>query len=112
VVIFQPHTYSRTIKFLKQFAYSLSLADISFVLPIFSSARENSRDFHVRSTDIQKEAEKNNKNNVLALKDIKELKNNLEKNLRPNDIVFTMGAGDVYKLKDEIKKIITKLFKK
>jgi UDP-N-acetylmuramate--alanine ligase len=41
VAIFQPHTYTRTQTFLKEFADSLGLADAVYLCDIFGSAREN-----------------------------------------------------------------------
>ena len=108
IVIFQPHTYSRTSNLLGNFAESLSLADICLVLPIFASARENFQDFKVTSQDI-----------VLKIRDTldkdspykdgpyfgskEQLVNKLDEILKPGDAVFTMGAGDVYKLAKNIK---------
>ena len=39
-IIFQPHTYSRTIKFKDEFIKSLSLFDNVYIAEIFSSKRE------------------------------------------------------------------------
>lgn len=101
IVIFQPHTYSRTSNLLKQFKESLSIADVGFVLPIFASARENSSQFNVSSKDI-----------VIGSKSLNYIESNerlldrLEEILKEGDVIFTMGAGDIYKLKDKIIKII------
>ena len=40
VCIFQPHTYSRTTKFLKEFVSELNRADAVYIMPVFSSVRE------------------------------------------------------------------------
>lgn len=103
IVIFQPHTYSRTQMFLKEFAHALSIADYSYVLPIFPSAREDKTQFTVTSEDIvktgiAKHCESVNSKELL----IKKLKTHLKK----NDVIFTMGAGDVYKLKNKIINIL------
>lgn len=108
ILIFQPHTFSRTKKFLKDFAESLSLANFAFVIDIFPSAREKAEDFLISSKDIQKEAEKSKKLNVVYCKK-KEIKKNLKEILKEGDVIFTMGAGDVYKLKDDIMEVIKKL---
>ena len=101
ITIFQPHTYSRTSNLLKQFTESLSLADIGFVLPIFASARENSSQFNVSSRDIVIGSE-----NLNYVESNDHLLDQLEKILKEGDVIFTMGAGDIYKLKDAIVKII------
>ncbi|GAB4219321.1 MAG: UDP-N-acetylmuramate--L-alanine ligase [Candidatus Microgenomates bacterium] len=98
VVIFQPHTYSRTISLLKEFKKALEIADLGFVLPIFASARENKNQYQISSSDIVKNSKK-----LFFCNDEKDLINKLKKHLKKNDVIFTMGAGDVYKLKLKIK---------
>ncbi len=102
IVIFQPHTFSRTNFLLKEFRESLSLADSAFILPIFASARENSKQFKIDSDSITE-----GKENLRSIKSEKGLIDVLEKTLTSSDIVFTMGAGDVYKLKTQIIELIS-----
>lgn len=106
IIIFQPHTYSRTQILLKEFASSLSQADYAYILPIFSSAREDKEQFSISSHDIVKDQP--NKN-LFAFDSKDDLLNFLKQNIRKNDIIFTMGAGDVYKLKDDIIKVISNI---
>ena len=101
IIIFQPHTFSRTNFLLKEFKESLSLAHIGFVLPIFASVRENSSQFKVNSKDIV-----SGKSNLHYVESNKQLINQLDRILKVGDVVFTMGAGDVYKLKDELIEMI------
>lgn len=101
IVIFQPHTFSRTNFLLNEFKESLSLADKGLILPIFASARENSDQFTVSAKDIVK-----GKDNLFYFPTNIELISHLQKIIKVGDVIFTMGAGDVYKLKDEIVKII------
>jgi len=103
IVIFQPHTFSRTALLLKEFASSLSKASYSLILPIFSSAREKAGQFKVTSDDIVKNSKKKN---LIKFENVEELLKKLEKMLKEGDIIFTMGAGNVYKLKEEIIRII------
>jgi UDP-N-acetylmuramate--L-alanine ligase/UDP-N-acetylenolpyruvoylglucosamine reductase len=101
IVIFQPHTYSRTNSLMKEFSESLSKADIGLILPIFASARENSGSFKISSKDITRGF-----SNLQYVKSDKELKKTLSNILKSGDVIFTMGAGDVYKLKEMIIKLI------
>lgn len=106
IVIFQPHTYSRTKALLKEFSKGLSQADNAYVLPIFPSARENSSLFQISSLDIEKNSLKNNikavnsKVELLKLLAADILKSTTKN--QPPTVIFTMGAGDVYKLKNDI----------
>lgn len=101
-VIFQPHTYSRTMSLLEDFAKSLSYADKSFILPIFPSAREKAVNFKISSEDIAKL----NPDKLIYVSSKDQLLLALRSFLPPQAIIFTMGAGDVYKLNGDIIKII------
>lgn len=100
VIVFQPHTFSRTLSLKEEFASSLSKADLSIVVPIFSSAREDAGDFHIGSSDIASSPQ--SKRKIIAVESTEELMDKLRSFLRSGDILFTMGAGDVYKLKNDI----------
>lgn len=106
IVIFQPHTYSRTQVLLKGFSQALALADFAFILPIFSSARENPNDFRVTSDNIAREAKKDK---VKAVDSFNSALTELKKVIQSGDVIFTMGAGDVYKLESDIISLIRKL---
>lgn len=111
IIIFQPHTFSRTKSLLHDFVNSLSLADISLLAPIFASAREKKENFEISSERIQKEAEKKGYFNVQSQPSNQEILNWMKKNLQSDDVVFTMGAGNIYKLKKEIVAIIDQIKK-
>jgi UDP-N-acetylmuramate--alanine ligase len=103
LVIFQPHTYSRTQSLLNDFSVALTKADLAYIMPIFSSARENPQDFNITAHDIaQNDSQK-------AVDSPLELFSLLKANVKRGDIIFTMGAGDVYKLENDIINLIRKL---
>ena len=103
VIIFQPHTYSRTQALMPDFAESLSQADLVYILPIFPSAREKISQFAICSEDIAKL----NPDKLLYVSSKADLIHHLSSIIHNQDILFTMGAGDVYKLKDDIIKVIS-----
>lgn len=86
-VIFQPHTFSRTEKFLKEFRRALKLADNVYLLDIYSSARE--KNGRVSSDDL---------GIGLNLHTIKEAVKFCKKGGLPKGIWVTMGAGDVFRI--------------
>lgn len=95
-VIFQPHTYSRTIEFLDEFAKSLIKADNIYLAEIFASAREKSSDINV---NILVDAIK--KLNVEVEKDLSFLADKKTKH-----VIAILGAGDVDKIYiPQVKKI-------
>lgn len=95
--VFQPHTYTRTKAFLKDFASALSLADHVVLADIYA-ARETDN-LGINSATLQKE--------ILALgkecsyfPTFDEIENFLLENCTKGDMLITMGAGDVYKIGD------------
>ncbi len=89
--IFQPHTYTRTKVFLKEFAEALELADKIIITDIYS-AREKD-DGTVHSRDLVSLSEK-----FIYIKDFNEIKEYINRNAQKDDMVITMGAGDVFKV--------------
>ena len=93
VVCFQPHTYTRTLSFLDDFAASLSKADVVLLADIYA-AREPDI-YGVSSKDIADRIEKKG-TEVHYLGSFDACEKFLEKNILNNDLLITMGAGDVY----------------
>ena len=102
-VLFQPHTFSRTMALKSEFAHALSTADFAYISPIFPSAREKKELFHVSSFDVASQARKDT---VVAYKNMSNMLSGLASNFQKGDVVFTMGAGDIYKLKDGIIRVL------
>jgi UDP-N-acetylmuramate--alanine ligase len=93
IVVFQPHTYSRTKALLTEFAGAFQNADEVILADIYASAREKSGD--ITTTILVEETTKRHKN-VLYGKDFTEVKKILEKDANDGDIIIFMGAGDIY----------------
>lgn len=98
-VVFQPHLYSRTKLLLADFAEAFSDSDEVIVAPIYA-AREKS-DASISSEIL---AEKICLNGVkaIALKDFDEIKEYLAESLKKDDILLTMGAGDIFKVGEDL----------
>lgn len=108
-IIFQPHTYTRTDSLKEEFVEALGQGDNIFILPIFPSARENTRDFKISSFTLEEIAQKKQILSIKAYANTPDLIANLSEKVRSGDIILTMGAGDVYKLKDDIINVINSL---
>lgn len=106
VIIFQPHTYSRTALLKNEFAQSLSSADVCLIAPIFASARERADAFSVSSQDIETAGGQLGNKHMYSCASTQDLLAKLEAEIRAGDVVFTMGAGDIYKLKHDIIRVI------
>jgi UDP-N-acetylmuramate--alanine ligase len=102
IIIFQPHTYSRTKQLLHEFVHSFKNAQEVYFLDIFASARE-SLDESISSDDIVKGINQNYPEiKTHNLHDINQLADYLKKQIEPNSVILTLGAGDIYKVHDLI----------
>jgi UDP-N-acetylmuramate--alanine ligase len=99
VCIFQPHTYSRTKSLFEQFSISFNDVDAVILTNIYSSLREKPD----LSVSIQKLRGKIGKKAILlpTLSDVVKYVNS--QNYGKNVVLLTMGAGDVYKINQELR---------
>ena len=97
--IFQPHTYTRTKAFLKEFAISLSAADKIILAPIYA-ARETDT-LGISSVTLKEEIEKLGKE-CLHFDTFDEIENYLLQNSINGDLLITMGAGDIVKVGENL----------
>ena len=88
LVVFQPHTYSRTAGLMDDFAAALSLADRVVLAPIFAAREKNT--YGVSSKTLAEKI-----NGAVALAGFPEIADWMEANARQGDIVITMGAGTI-----------------
>ncbi len=105
-ILFQPHTFSRTEELKNEFVAQLSQANNVYLLPIFASARENPSQFRITSAELSLIAMRKGNNLFLAFDDKMSLLAHLKEQVQPGDVVVTLGAGDIYKLKDDIISIL------
>lgn len=104
VVIFQPHTFSRTKVLFREFARSFSQADLTIIADIYPSAREK-EDTSISSELLVTETKKYTKE-VFYQPKKENILTFLEENLTDTDLIITMGAGDIFLLHEDIKKIM------
>lgn len=97
--VFQPHTYSRTKTFLKDFAKALTLADHVVLADIFA-AREDP-DPEISSEILQEEIQALGKE-CHYFPTFDEIENFLLENCINGDMLITMGAGDIAKVGENL----------
>lgn len=103
-VIFQSHLFSRTKLLLADFAKSFNLADGVIILPIYFAREE---DDGTISAEILAEAIRVNNPNTKAFDGFESAEKYLRMwitNMNNKDIIVTMGAGDAFKIGDDILK--------
>lgn len=103
-VIFQPHRYTRTKDLMDEFTPCFSEADILCLMDIYSAGEKpiNGIDSNALLDRIKKTGHKD----AAYFPDRGKLMENLLMRLKSGDVVFTLGAGDVWKLGEEILKRI------
>lgn len=101
IVAFQPHLYSRTKTFLKEFAEVLSIADIVVFAEIYAAREENPGDI---SSDNIREIMSKNGQEAYFFKTFEEVTNFLIHTCEPGDLLITMGAGDIVKVGENMLK--------
>ena len=102
IVVFHPHTYTRTKAMINEFADSFVDADQVIVLDIYGSAREVQGG--VNSSEL---VEKINQHGVNAkyIPKLDECEQYLRDNVSKRDIVVLMGAGDVFRIGKNLLKL-------
>ena len=100
IVAFQPHTFSRTRDFYKEFASAFADADIVYMTDIYPAREEPIEG--ITTQIIIDEAKKNNIKNMFLVPTQDELYNILKSELKSNDILLTLGAGNIWKLGERL----------
>jgi len=94
-VVFQPHLYSRTRDFLKEFAVSLSNADEVILVELYPA-----RELPIEGINSER---------LLSMIQIEQKEFILKKDLvnylgaEERELILNLGAGDVYKLMEDLK---------
>src|SRR3989344_1233934 len=97
--VFQPHMASRTKALLAEFAQSFSDVNQVIFADIFASAREKAKD--ITSKDLAEETRKYH-TAVIYVGDLNQTLNYLKDKIKPGIVLVTMGAGDVYRIRDKL----------
>ncbi|MFD2306207.1 UDP-N-acetylmuramate--L-alanine ligase [Enterococcus termitis] len=97
IAVFQPHTFTRTIALMDDFAEALDLADHVYLCDIFGSAREQKGDVKIEDlgNKIKKGGQVIKEDNVSPLLD------------HENAVIIFMGAGDVQKFEQAYETLLS-----
>ncbi|WP_053955543.1 UDP-N-acetylmuramate--L-alanine ligase [Inediibacterium massiliense] len=91
--VFQPHTYTRTRALLDDFSNSFFDADKIIISDIYAAREKDPGTIH--SKDLVTKIKDHHKD-VLYLNDFEKIASYIQEHAQPNDIIITMGAGDIY----------------
>ena len=95
MVVFQPHTYTRTHAFFDDFLEQLRRADVCYLAEIYAAREKNT--IGISSADLAREIP-----NALFFADNNDLVKSLRAAASPGDIILTVGAGDVYRIGEKL----------
>ncbi len=99
--VFQPHTYTRALKLKDEFAHSFSECDHVILSDIYAAREKDTGLIH--SLDLA-EAIDSVSHNASYIKGFDAICAYLKTNVKPGDLILTMGAGDVYKIGEMLAK--------
>ena len=100
-VLFQPHTYTRTLALHDDFAESLDAADKVVLAEIYAAREKNT--YNVSSKSIlAKMKEKNPGKEAWYIETFEEIADFVLAYAEPGDLVITMGAGDIFQVGEAI----------
>ncbi len=104
IAVFQPHLYSRTKAFAEGFGGALALADEVTVLDVYPAREEPVGELAgVSGLDVARAAaDRLGGRRVRWAPSLEAAQAALEPALRPGDVLVTIGAGDVFKLAEEL----------
>ena len=100
IVVFHPHTFSRTKALFDDFVGSFSGVDELIILDIYGSARE--KQGGVSSRDLVEKIEVNQPAKYIPT--LAECEKYLREHARRDDLVILMGAGDIFRVGENLVK--------
>ena len=90
VLAFQPHTYSRTKALFDDFVRELKKPDVVVLAEIYAARERNT--VGISSAHLAEQVP-----GAIYCETLPEVTEYLRKNIRPGDVVLTMGAGDIFR---------------
>ena len=95
ILVFQPHTYTRTAALFEDFVTQLKRPDVLLLAEIFAAREKNT--IGISSAALAERVE-----GAEFYPTFPELEEELKRKAQPGDMILTVGAGDVYKIGENI----------
>jgi len=110
IAVFQPHLYTRTKMFYRQFAEALMDSDVIIINEIYPAREEPIEG--ITGKLISDVAEELGHKQVLFIKNRADIPQELMKMCKSGDFVITMGAGNIYEVAEQFVDLLEKQNKK
>jgi len=101
-VVFQPHRYTRTQALFEDFTRAFYESDLLVVLPIYAAGEEKIEG--VKGVALFEEIQRHGHKDVIYMESLEAAVLHLKTILASNDILLTLGAGDVWKVGEMLLK--------
>ena len=95
ILVFQPHTYSRTAALFEDFVEQLKRPDLVLLAEIYAAREQNT--IGISSASLAERVE-----GATFFEDFDSIENMLHSIARPGDIILTVGAGNVYRIGESL----------
>ena len=95
ILVFQPHTYSRTAALFEDFVKQLKRPDLLLLAEIYAAREQN-------TIGISSSALAERVDGASFYPSFEALEESLKELAQPGDIILTVGAGDVYKIGEDL----------
>ncbi len=95
IVVFQPHTYTRTKALFGDFVRQLRRPDLTYLAEIFAAREKNT--LGISSADLAAEID-----GARFFKTFEEIEDSLREEAKPGDLILTVGAGNVYRIGEHL----------
>jgi len=105
IVAFQPHRYTRTRALFDEFKTAFHRADVLVLTDIYAASEQPLAG--VTSAALAEAVKLHGQREVHYMPEVQELPANLIEMLRPNDLLLTLGAGNVVNAGEELLKLLS-----
>jgi UDP-N-acetylmuramate--alanine ligase len=100
IVVFQPHRHTRTQALFDEFTRAFYESDVLVILPIYAAGEQPNAE--VTAQDLCDGVREHGHKHAVYFDDTRAAASFLLEQLAPNDIMLTLGAGDVWKLGEDV----------
>ncbi|MEJ2055159.1 MAG: cyanophycin synthetase [Calditrichaceae bacterium] len=104
IAAFQPHLYTRTRDFYKEFAKALAIADICIICDVYPAREEKIPG--VSGEIIARALKKNGHKNTIYIENKDDIPEQAQKLLKPGNMFISMGAGDIWKAGEKLAQML------